>query len=77
MTKFKHSWAAFGDELTRRLLAPVFFKFPHAVDDAFHEKSSSKSKSKKFIINFPTSPALFGLLIIFSIIFLRNGVNLS
>ena len=59
----KHSWAAFGDEMTRRFSAPGLFKFPHAVDDAFHENSTSKAK--KFNINFPTPPALFGLLIIF------------
>ena len=76
MTKLKHSWAAFGDELARRLLTPGLFKFPHAVDDAFHENSTSKSKAKKFNINFPIPPALFGLLIYISIICLRNGEKL-
>ena len=70
MTKLKHSWAAFGDELTKRLLAPGLFKFPHAVDDAFHEKSTSKSK--KFNIYFPTPPALLGLLFIFLIHFFKK-----
>jgi spore coat protein U-like protein len=34
VTKVKHSWAAFGDELTKRLLAQRLFFVPAAAPDA-------------------------------------------